>query len=97
MSDLVKWALLAVLIVTVIVAVVSFVTEADILSAFNLAVSSIGSGVSVIAPYLKTGRELLNNFFVPQILTAALYIYFFGWIARIAISLSSLVLRFIYK
>lgn len=97
MSDVVKWALLAVLIVTVLLSVVAFVTEADIVGTLNTAFGTITNNVPVIASYLKDGRELLNNFVVPQILTTVLYIFFFGWIARILISISSLVLRFIYK
>lgn len=97
MSDLIKWALLAVCIISVIAMVVVFADQLGLTSVVNTVVQLIGTGLSAITPYLKTGRELLNNFFIPQCLTACLFITFLGWLFKLGVNLVSSVVRFIYK
>lgn len=97
MADAIKWALLLVLLLATITSIIVFADEIQMSSVVTIATQVIGTGVSVISPYLKTARELLNCFVPARLLTVGLYVFFFGWIFRLGISISTSLARFIYK
>ena len=97
MSDAVKWALLAVLIVSVIVALVAFVGGGGLGEKLPAALSYVVSGIEYVSPYLQAGREMLNMFFYPPILTAALYIMLLRPVWVLTSFVMTAIVRAIYK
>lgn len=97
MTDLIKWALLVVIIISVIVTVASFWEEIEGLAVVQQAISIVGSGLAVISPYLKWAREFLNCLLPPKLVSACLIVAFTGFFVRIFTRLSTLIAGFIYK
>lgn len=100
MSDAVKWAILAAVIVALIAVVTAtdaFTTIVDMITYIPTASSEVLSAFQSISQYLYIGRGLLNNFVVPQVLNYLLIVSFLYWVIPYVIVIGSKVIKFIYK
>lgn len=97
MSDAVKWALLGVLLAAVVIALVAFVMAGGLGEKLPAALSYVVGGLDYVTPYLQAGREMLNMFFFPPILSAALYIVLLRPVWVLTSFLMTAIIRAIYK
>lgn len=99
MSDIVKWGILGALLVTLVIIILNntvFVAMTDFLNDSGVG-DIVSEGLSVVGGFLIIGRQLLNNFFYPPALTAALVFSFGMFILYTIIRVATFVARFVYK
>lgn len=97
MSDLLKWGILLGVFLVLITSLLSVADMVSELAFFEGVNKAITQGVSVAFPILLEGRKLLNNFFIPEILSVLLYFSIFLPFLRLSARISTAIVRFIYK
>lgn len=99
MGDLIKWALLGVLIITIFAILLS----TGLFGEIGTALTNNETFVSVIeftnsaSSYISQGRQLLNNFVNPYVLNVGLFFTFFGWFIQWSLVAIVSVCKFIFK
>lgn len=97
MSDVLKWGILIAVFAIVFTSITVFVEEMDLEKALEAGTTAVKNGASVISPYLVKARRILNNFFVPEILTCCLYVAFYGKLIQLLIKPILAIDKWIYK
>ena len=99
MSDIVKWGILAGVIVLAVGVIIGTGAWGAIVGLF--ANSEIGvvisKGVDILSSSLILGRQSLNNFFYPPVLSSAIIMSFGMFSVYMAVRVVTFVTRFIYK
>lgn len=74
MSDLVKWALIAVIIISTTIILVSSGLFGTLSSGFS-SLGVVNNALTTVSGYLLEGRELLNIFIEPALLNIVLIVW----------------------
>lgn len=102
MGDLVKWGILAAVVVSALLLIVSVLSgyALDFLTGVwldNEGVRLAGAAIDSVTGYIVSAREILNNFVYPPALTVIIASSLFTWAAELAIKTVVLIVKFIYK
>lgn len=97
MSDVVKWGIIIALCLATIATLVVFLNSSGYLSGITSALSDADEWLGNYSSYLVQGRQLLNNFINPTVLTVLLWFSLFKPVAVWTIKLARMAIDAIYK
>lgn len=94
MSDIVKWAALAVVLVAIIAAISPLIAY---IPGMGQIAATISSGLTVVSDKLRWAREMVNNFFWAPMVTAILAVSLLKPFIVKAVFLVRKLVTFIYR